>query len=76
MRYETKMSRLFESNKHVSELLIAELNAKFMYHAASYIQHNQITLNDLYKQYLEVALLSEKLFKTGLQKLLLKKYTS
>ena len=76
MRYETKMSRLFESNKHVSALLTTELNAQFIYHAASYIQHNQITLNDLYKQYLEIDLLSKKVFKTGLQKLLLKKYTS
>ena len=57
---ETKMSRLFEPNKQVSALLITELNVKFIYHAACYIQHEQITLNDLHKQYLETALLSKK----------------
>ena len=58
--WETKMSRIFESNKQVSALLITELNAQFIYHAACYIQHKQITLNDLHKQYLETALLSKK----------------
>ena len=70
---ETKMSRRFESNKNVCALPCTEPDAQIIYHATHYILYQQIRLNDLYKQYLETALLSKKVFRTGLQKSLLKK---
>ena len=57
---ETKLSRRFESNKQDSALLTANPDAQFKYYDAPYIQYEKITLNDLYKQYLETALLSKK----------------
>ena len=67
------MSRRFESNKNVCALPCTEPDAQIIYHATHYILYQQIRLNDLYKQYLETALLSKKVFRTGLQKSLLKK---
>ena len=69
------MSRLFEPNKQVSALLITELNVKFIYHAACYIQHEQITLNDLNNIW-KLLCFPKNVFKTCPQKLLLKLYAS
>ena len=49
-----------------------EPDAQIIYHTATYIQYEQIRLNDIYKQYLETALLSKKVFRTAQQKSLLK----
>lgn len=71
---ETKMNRLFESNKQVLALPSTEPNAKIIYHVAPYIQYEQIRLNELHKQYLKTVLLSEKVYRTRLEKSLLKKF--
>ena len=70
---ETKISKLFESNKQFSALPTTESDVQIKYHAVPFIQYEQIRLNTLYKQYLQTNLLSKSVFRTGLQKLLLKK---
>ena len=48
-------------------------DTKIIYHAALYIRYEQIILNNLYKQYLETAFLSKKVFRMNFQSLILKK---
>lgn len=71
-----KPNNLLKSNKQDVNFLIGELNAKIICTAAPYIQVELFKTNNLYKQYLETALLSKKRFRTGLQKLLLKNNAS
>ena len=64
----------FWVNKQVSALSTTESDAQIIYRTTPYFQHEQIKLNGLYKQFLETAFwLRKNAFKTGLQKLLLKK---
>ena len=64
----------FWVNKQVSALSTTKSDAQIIYRTTPYIQHEQIKLNGLYKQFLETAFwLRKNAFKTGLQKLLLKK---
>ena len=54
---------------------MGDQDTKIIYTASTYIHYQKLKLNDLYKHYLEMALVffQKKKFRTGLQKLVLQK---
>ena len=66
------MSKLFESNRQIFTFPTTNPGAKMICQASPIIQYEQIRLNDLQKQYLEIALAFKKVFRTRLQTPLLK----
>ena len=60
------MNKLFESSAKVST--IGALNANVIWHEAPFIPYAQISLNVNFKEYSETAIISKKIFPTGITK--------
>ena len=63
---ETNMNKLSELNAKV--IVAGDPEAKIICYEAPHIQYEQIRHDDTFRQYLETALISEKIFRTGIKK--------
>ena len=59
--FETDMKNLFQSNRQMAA--IAAPDAKATFNEASFVQYEQIQINDNFRQYVKVIVISKKPFK-------------
>lgn len=60
------MNKLFESNKQVTAITAPD--AHIIWHHAPFMQYEQFSLNDNFRQYLKTNILSKKVFHMEIQK--------
>ena len=64
---EQNMTKLFEAITKIDNILTTQPNAQIIFHSTSYIQYEQIKLNDNFKKYIDKALQSKRVLRTGIK---------
>ena len=65
---EQNLNKLFELRRELADAAVpSNPDAKIIFHAAPYIQYQQLRLTDNFRKYLEVLLLSKRVLRSGIK---------
>ena len=64
-RLETDLAKVFKSNQQIN--VIAAPKAKLIRYDISFIQYEQFSLNDNFRQYVKTSMITKKVFQMGIQ---------